>query len=99
MRNREELIAGATIVGVPDHLIGGLVEYIVVGRPVGQFLTAVLENDLMGAMSRADVHSAMGLRAVCTFLYSYAPGGCFGSQESVIDWYKKKNKEAAGYRK
>ena len=99
MRNREELVLRAEVCEVPDHLIAGLVEYIVAGRPVGQFLTAVLENDLMGAFSRADEESAAGMKKICTFLYSCAPGCCFGSRANVEAWYLEKDKQARANRK
>src|SRR3990167_9777566 len=86
---RTELAGRACERGVPHHLIDGLVEYIVDGRPTGRFLHAVLENDLMEAYSRADIHSAAGMQAIVTFLYNDAPSGCFGSPEIVRGWYEK----------
>lgn len=74
---------------VPEHLHEGLIEYIVDGRPVGGFLQAVLENDLLEAFGRADHESAAGLQNLCAFLYNDAPSACFGSPEFVRAWYEK----------
>src|SRR3990167_1295433 len=86
---RTELTDRACERGVPHHLIEGLVEYIVDGRPTGRFLHALLENDFMETYSPADVPSAAGMPALFTFLYNGAPSGCFGSPEIVRGWYEK----------
>lgn len=76
----------ALVCGVPDHLIDGLLNYIIHGVPTGGFLTAVLENNLMEAFGRADIESALGLRHVCAFLYNHAPAGCYGNPMRVEAW-------------
>lgn len=73
---------------VPEHLRSGLQLYIERGLPPGHFLTAVLENDLMEAMGRADEISRAGLFTLCQFLYCYAPRGCHGSRLKVYEWVK-----------
>lgn len=75
--------------GVPEHLRDGLLRYIEHGISPGHFLTAVLENDLMGAVGRADSESARGLVGLCTYLYNDAPSGCHGSPEKVAAWVKR----------
>lgn len=84
--NREELTLKANKVGVPEHLIDGLVSYVVDRRPTGHCLRAVLENDLMEAFSRADIETAMGMKRICTFIYSYTPSICHGSPDKVNAW-------------
>jgi hypothetical protein len=49
-------------------------------------VTAVLSNDLMGAIGRADAENQRALREYGVYLYSYAPGGCYGSPERVTAW-------------
>ena len=71
---------------VPEQLHDGLVHYVGERRPVGQFLTAVLSNDLKGACARADVICQVHLHSLVFFLYNYAPGGCWGSPEHVRGW-------------
>lgn len=74
--------------GVPEHLHGGLVRYIVHRIPPGSFMEAVLSNDLREAMGRADEASRHGLFEIVSFLYNNAPCGCWGSPANVKAWLK-----------
>ena len=60
------------------------------GRPVGHFLTAILENDLYMAVGRADEENQEALADYVKWLYHYAPMTCWGSRENVKNWYDKK---------
>lgn len=72
---------------LPEHLRDGLRDYVMDGRPVGGFLTCVIENDLLGAVCRADDTTALPeLRALARFLYNDAPGPCWGSAASRKAW-------------
>lgn len=71
---------------VPQHLREGLREYIVRGRPTGGFLRAVLENDLVSTVTRADPLSHAGLQAVINFLLDVAPAPAWGSRAKVEAW-------------
>jgi hypothetical protein len=71
---------------VPETLHYGLIQYIGARRPVGSFLTAVLENDLRQAVSRADFTNRERLHAIVIFLYNFAPGECWGSPAAVARW-------------
>jgi hypothetical protein len=77
---------------VPEHLRDAMVLYIEKGYQPGHFLTAVLENDLMEAMGRADNMSRDGLYGICQFLYNYAPAPCHGSPELVKRWMESRRK-------
>lgn len=73
---------------IPEHMMESLECYIKHGCPVGDFLTAVLCNDLMGACGRADDENMANLPAYCAYLYNEAPAGCHGSKENVARWIK-----------
>jgi len=75
-------------VHVPEHLREGLRLYIERGIPTGDFLKCVLENDLFGALSRADLNSRVGLHGLCSWIYNYAPSACHGSPKKVKEWLK-----------
>ena len=77
---------------VPVHLRSGILNYVVDHKPVGHFLTAVFENNLMEAMSRADEVSRAGLFNICQFIYNEAPSPCHGSCEKVAAWLAEKPK-------
>ena len=67
--------------------------YVESGRPLGGFLTAVMENDLMQAMGRADEGNRIGLHAICGYIYMEIPSECHGSREKVEAWYAKHDAE------
>lgn len=71
---------------IPQHMVDGMVRYLVKGIPPGSFLTAVLCNDLMGAMRKADDVNIHALPSYARFLMNGAPIGAFGSEENVSDW-------------
>ena len=51
--------------------------------PTGGFLTAVLENDLMGAIARADHINIQRLPEICKYIYNELPSSIWGSREKV----------------
>lgn len=71
---------------IPHTGITTLRNYIFDGTPPGDFLRAVLSNDLMDAMSRADEHNRSALFHYCAILYNYMPGILHGSPEKVRNW-------------
>jgi len=54
--------------------------------PPGGFLRAVLENDLMGAMGRADVINRENIFKICKYIYNELPGDTHGSPKIVKDY-------------
>jgi len=79
--------------GVPGYMQDALVSYFNDHQSTGHFLTAVLENDLMGAMNHADSTNKKAIPAYAMWLYNHADVGAFGSKEKVKAWLE--NKEAA----
>jgi hypothetical protein len=71
---------------IPEHMMRSLRRYIQQGAPVGDFLTAVLENDLGKACGHADSENLQNLPAFVAYLYNEAPSGCHGSPEKVRAW-------------
>lgn len=66
---------------------GSLERYIVSGIPTGGFLRAILENDLLAAVTAAANDEARAqLPCVVFFLFNEAPGQCWGSKEKVTAW-------------
>jgi len=61
-------------------------QYIVNGTPTNHFLTAVLSNDLIGAIGRSDPVNRAALPDYVAWLKSYAPGLAYGSRERVEAW-------------
>ena len=71
---------------LPFHMQDAMRLYIESGIQPGSFLTAVLSNDLMGALGRADDINLHALPLYGRFLYNDAPCWCFGSPEKVAAW-------------
>ena len=72
---------------LPKHLQGGMKRYVEGGIGAGHFLTAVLSNDLFGAVSHADPKSLEALSDIVKWLYNEAPSTCWGSKERVQEWH------------
>jgi hypothetical protein len=75
--------------GLPEHLRHGVQAYVEHGREMGHFLTAVAEDDLFGAMFRADHTSRHRLYNIAIWFWNEPPSGCFGSKSRVADWQRK----------
>ena len=71
---------------IPVRMHNGLLLYIEHGIRPGHFLTAVLANDLRGAVERADDDNITLLPIYIRWLYNHAPGPCWGSPERVDAW-------------
>lgn len=71
---------------ISDDMMDGLQRYIRHGVQPGQFLMAVLSNDLKEACARADLGNMRNLPAYVAYLYNKAPAPCWGSPEKVLAW-------------
>lgn len=71
---------------IPTAIMAGLRAHIDKGAPQGAYLTSVLENNLVEAVGRADVHSLAALRDTTTWLWNNAPRDSWGSPERVHQW-------------
>jgi hypothetical protein len=52
----------------------------------GGFLRSVLENDLMGAVGRADYGNMGDLFEICNYVWNKLPATCHGSKKIVKEW-------------
>lgn len=80
---------------IPEHMRDGVRNYFYHGYHPGGFLTAVLENDLMGALAKADDINRYALPKYGEFLFNFVPAGSFGSSERVDAWLASFETEAA----
>ena len=71
---------------LPAHNRAGMQRYIEHGIAPGSFLSAVLSNDLMGALGKADEVNRAQIFDICVFLYNEAPAGCYGSAAKFKAW-------------
>lgn len=85
-----EWIRGSRVWRIPERTFEALKQYIDSHRPVGDFLTAVLENDLSKAIGYADNENLDNLPAIAGYLFNVAPHSCWGSKVKVTAWLKQK---------
>ncbi len=60
------------------------------GLPVGDFLQAVLANDLMDAIGRADDYNRATLYDICCYVHNDMPSACHGSRQAYREWVAAK---------
>lgn len=77
---------------VPEHMHEAVERYIEYGIPPGNFLEAVLANDLLGAFGRADSMNKNAMARWAEFVYNYLPINSHGSREIVANWKGLKEK-------
>jgi hypothetical protein len=56
------------------------------GCPCGDFVTAVLDNDLKEAFKCADDYNIMHMREIVTYMYNHTPAACQGSKLKRRAW-------------
>ena len=81
---------------VPTRTIRSINNYVTDGLVPGDFLTAVLENKLIEAFSRADAENLNAMEDIVRYIYNEIPMDAWGSEDEVEKWIelrKKKNKE------
>lgn len=90
--NREAMTAlmrKMILFGVPEHDHESLAGYIQHGVPTGDFLRCFLDNDLQGALARADAENRHAFFQIGNFLWNEAPGACWGAEGRFDAWVKR----------
>ena len=75
--------------GIPQRMQGAIIRYYEKGLPPGDFLTAVIKNDLAEAVGRADHENVRLLKEYVMWFYNWAPGGSWGSEENYVRWLEQ----------
>ena len=78
---------------IETHIKEALDRYVKDRIPPGDFLTAVLKNDLTEACGRADVFNRVNLHMIVEYAYNFMPSACWGSPEKVKAWLSTRNEE------
>lgn len=71
---------------IPLRIRSGLDRWANKEGDVGDFLNAVLSNNLMEAVGRADDENKQLLPEICMYVYNEIPSSCHGSPEKVKEW-------------
>jgi hypothetical protein len=79
---------------IPDLIQESLWNYIAYGLPPGSFMEAVLKNDFIAAMSRADSNwSGRSLKDLARWIDKYMPYYLRCSEESMKNWARRTDEE------
>jgi hypothetical protein len=73
---------------VRDDIREAILRYVEHRILPGDFLYAVLTNDLRGAFGRADSYNRASLFQIVQFCHCEIPASCWGSVEKVSAWVK-----------
>lgn len=73
---------------VPASAKEGIDRYVSERVNPGDFLMAVLRNDLKSALQRADDENGPRIASIVSYLYNCCPEACWGSPEKVKEWLK-----------
>lgn len=71
---------------IPHYMHSGIFNYVYHGQPPGDFLQAVICNDLSEAVARADDENRRLIPAYIHFFHNYTPAACWGSREKMDAW-------------
>jgi len=74
---------------LPEHIQGGMERYIEQGIAPGDFLQAVIKNQLVDSFALADETNIRSMFDIASFMYNQAPLACRGSLEAMKAWQTK----------
>ncbi len=75
--------------GLPEGLRGGAERWIEHGIQPGRFLSAVICNDLRGAVTRADADNLPRLLAIVIWWCHETPLECWGNAAAARAWAER----------
>ena len=71
---------------IPERMKASIERYVIGHVEPGDFLCAVIDNDLSSACMRADDENLENLPAYVAYFYNDAPSSCWGSKEKRLAW-------------
>jgi hypothetical protein len=74
---------------IPDYTLESLQNYVKHHMPPGDFLEAVLCNDLCEAFARADDNNIAAMFEIVQWVYCRVPSSAWRSKEKVEAWLDK----------
>lgn len=78
---------------VPDHTLQALNEYLSEKHPPGDFLHAVLCNNLARAFMKADDKNIANMYAIVKHIYNNFPANAWGSADNVQAWVDSREQD------
>lgn len=77
-------------------ILDSIERYVQTGCGVGDFLTAVLDNNLREALGRADDYNLHTIHEIVKVLYNYCPGSCWGCPKNRKSWQMQQGLQGIG---
>ena len=74
---------------VRPEILAAIDRWVEYGIQPGDFLTAVLENNLREAFGRADYGNRLTLYDIVGYCHNEIPGQCWGSPEKCKAWKER----------
>lgn len=71
---------------IPERMQEGLKRYVIDRLRPGDFITAVIMNDLRNAVGHADDDNLPLLPLYVRWFYNVAPSRCHGSPMAFVEW-------------
>lgn len=71
---------------IPDRMMPAIKRYIEEKIAPGDFLTAVIQNNLTEACAMADDENLRNLPAYVAYFYNESPTNCWGSKKKMKAW-------------
>jgi len=71
---------------IPNHTFDSINSYVYGKIPPGDFLYAVLCNNLKESIMHADDKNIRALPDIVKYLYNKCPAICWGNEEKVANW-------------
>lgn len=86
----DRLNAGFKRYDIPGYMQEGIRGYVLNGREVGGFLSALFSNDLRHTFERADLTNQRKVGDYVRFMFNNMPAGSWGNERNFTEW---KNRE------
>ena len=77
---------------IPERMMDSIALYVEHGIPPGDFLRAVICNDLCEAVGRADDETVENLPAYVAYFWNEVPSSCWGSVDKMKHWMETHRK-------
>lgn len=71
---------------IPVHMQEAIKRYVIERLRPGHFLSAVITNDLRGAVDHADAENLPLVKRYVQWFYNRAPAICHGNPQRMEDW-------------
>jgi len=89
MKLSDEAIRMLNTSGIPDYMHQGIIDYYNEGIELGDFLSAVINNDLKGAFRYADSTNIAHVIDYLRWFYWYAPSQTWGYPGAVATYLEE----------